>query len=176
MSKKTRLENSFDKLEKKKEKALNILKNMPEDQIKIRPAGDSWSAIQALRHIQLSEDASLRYMQKKILAGDDLPRVEGKARRNLFFLFVVFALNIKFKAPSVLADPEITSLASLEEDWNETRKKMKEYVDSFPEKWLSRGVNKHPRVGMLTLLDAIRFFNVHLNHHIRQVNRIRRQL
>lgn len=176
MSTKIRLQNSFEKLDKKKEKALNILKNMPEDQIKIRPTEGSWSAIQALRHIQLSEEASLRYMQKKVLAGDDLPQAEGKARRNLFFLFVVFALNIKFKAPSVLPDPEITSLESLEKDWNETRRNMKEYVDTFPEKWLSRAVYKHPRVGMLTLLDAIRFFNVHLNHHIQQVNRIRRRL
>lgn len=124
----------------------------------------------------MSEDLSLQYMLKKSKAGDDMLQRQLKPRLLLQVLYVVFALGMKFKMPKVLTGPEITSLEELENDWNQTREKLKNFIEKYPEKWNNKAVYKHPFVGMLNLKDSVSFFNSHLNHHIIQVKRIDKML
>jgi hypothetical protein len=136
----------------------------------------SWSAIQALRHVQIAEAMSLGYMQKKIQAGPDLPEAPVSSQMKIRMYNLIFGLGLRFKAPKVLADPENGPLEALEEEWAETRKSLKHFIDQYPEEWMSRGILKHPRAGMINLPDAIRFFNAHLQHHLQQVKRIQKEL
>ncbi len=169
------LRRDFEKLEKEKAQALNYLRSQPEDRLALQPPA-GWCMIQAFRHIQISEDLSLQYMQKKSKAGDEMLARQLKPRVWLQVLYVVFALGLKFKMPAMLAGPQITRLEDLERDWNETREKLKNFIEAYPEKWNKKAVYKHPFVGMLNLQDTVRFFSSHLRHHVIQVKRIDRAL
>ena len=112
----------------------------------------------------------------KIQAGEDLPTRGMVARFYLLLLLFVFRIGLKFKAPEMIANPKQTSLNELEDDWERSRKEMREFLDQFPEKWGNRAIYRHPFVGRLNLYDAMRFFNSHLSHHTRQVYRIKKEL
>ena len=124
----------------------------------------------------ISEKMSLAYLRKKSLAGDQLKERPLLPRLSLLLLFSVFLFRFKFKAPKILASPEVTSLDELRKDWDALRTEMEQFFTEFPDKWLTKAVYKHPFLGMLNAVDALRFFNAHLMHHIRQVHRIESKL
>ncbi len=169
------LRRDFEKLEKEKAQVLTYLRSQSRDRIVLQPPG-GWCMVQAMRHIQMSEDLSLQYMQKKSKADDEMLERQWKPRVWLQVLYLVFALGLKFKMPRMLTGPEITSLEDLESDWNETREKIKIFLEDYPERWNNKAVYKHPFVGMLNLQDTVRFFSSHLRHHIIQVKRIDKAL
>lgn len=163
------------KLENAKDEILNFLQCQGPTDLN-KSIGESWSMIQAVRHIQFVEESIIAYMKKKIQAGDNLPYRSLKGRLMLFVLFIVFFLRIKFKAPASVANPKISSLEELEVDWKNSRENMKEFLDDFPAKWETKAVYKHPAGMRINLSDTLRFLNVHLRHHIHQVHRIKKSL
>ena len=165
----------WDKLEDKKKNILSKLQTKSEDELKKSLPGE-WSMIQAMRHVYLSEFFTLQYMTKKSKAGDDMKKRPFMPRLSLRALYAVFYVRLKFKAPEVIANPPLTSLAELESDWKESRIRLKKFLDEYPEGWKDKAVYKHPFLGMLNIEDAVNFLNAHLQHHIRQVNRIERQI
>jgi hypothetical protein len=162
-------------LNKNQRVVIDYLRHLPiEKHSELPPKG--WAMIQALRHIQVSESTSVAYLNKKKLAGDALKESGLKSSIALSLINVAFKSGLKFKAPAVLKDPQITSLEELIEDWEQTREQIRLFLEEYPEKWESKAVYRHPFAGMLNVNDTIRFFNIHQNHHIRQVHRIAKHL
>lgn len=159
------------KLEEQKQEVLDFLREQSEEDLAKSEEG-KWSMIQAMRHIQMAEEGSMNYMMKKSLAGDDMKKRPLKARVFLRLLKTVYMLGVRFKAPKAIGSPPATSLQKLENDWTSSRGKMISFAESYPEKLLNKGVYRHPFVGLLSLEDGFRFFNIHLEHHRKQVTRI----
>ena len=165
----------FEKLEQSKQEILTFLRTQDSNDLK-RSAEGSWSMIQAMRHIQKTEESIMAYLTKKMQAGEGMRDRTIKGRIALRFMFFAFFLRLKFKAPKSLPDPEITPLEELETDWNLSREQMKNFIRDFPEKWKIKAIYKHPAGMRINLSDTIRFLNVHLRHHIHQVHRIKKSL
>lgn len=163
------------KLEEQKRSVLEFLKEQSEENLTKSEEG-KWSMIQAMRHIQMAEEGSLNYMMKKSLAGDDLKKRPLKARIFLRLLKTIYLMGVRFKAPKVIANPPVTSLQKLEDDWSASRRKMITFVEEYPSKWVNKGVYRHPFVGLLNLEDGLKFFNIHLAHHRKQLVRIHEQV
>ena len=166
---------SFQKLERSKEQILTFLNVQDVNDLERAKEGQ-WSMIQAIRHVQISEDSIVAYLQKKIQAGDKLPERNLKDQVRLRILFLAIFMRIKFKAPATLADPRISTLDELKKDWKVTRDKMKDFIDKYPDKLKKKAVFRHPAGMRLDILDTLHFLNVHLSHHIHQVGRIKRSL
>jgi hypothetical protein len=158
-----------------REIVIDYLKNVPEQKYQELPP-KGWCMIQVLRHLQVSESTSVAYLNKKKLGGDSLKESGIKSSISLSMINIAFKSGLKFKAPAVLKDPIITSLDELLPDWDATREEIRMFLEEYPEKWESKAVYRHPFAGMLNITDAIRFFNIHQNHHIRQVHRIAKHL
>jgi hypothetical protein len=137
---------------------------------------NSWSVIQALRHVQMAESASLAYITKKSLGGAQLANSTFYPRVLLVLTDLTFRSGVKIKAPKALENPPISTLEELASDWAQTRDAMRLFIEKFPDEWERKAVYKHPFIGMLSLAGAIQFFNVHQNQHIRQVYRIMRSI
>lgn len=165
----------YETLQKNRDVLQGFLQQIPEEKIRELPT-KGWSIIQALRHIQVSESSSIAYINKKKQAGEELRKRTLKPRIYLHLIDAAFRCGLKFKAPAILRDPEDSSLSELVDDWNESRKNLKELLESFPDEWELKAVYKHPFAGMLNITDAVRFFNIHQNQHIRQVRRIAKHL
>lgn len=88
--------------------------------------------MQAMRHIQVSESASVSYINKKKLAGGSLAESGLKAKIVLKLIDYAFRSGLKFKAPSVLQNPTDSTLADLINDWDSTRGEMKKLIEDYP--------------------------------------------
>lgn len=166
---------NFEKLEEQKVKILFFLASQDSARLEMIKAG-SWSMIQTVRHVQMSEESIISYMEKKINAGDDMIEESMKDRFLLSLLSLVFFLRIKFKAPDIIANPPITSLEKLESDWNVTRERMRAFITKYPIKWQKKAVYRHPIGFRASLKGALKFFNIHQKNHINQVYRINKSL
>ena len=85
---------------------------------------------------------------------------------------MTYRINLKFKAPKAVSNPPITSLEELETDWTESRKRLRAFLDQYPEKWRNKAVYKHAILGRINLEDGLEFYSEHLGHHMRQLKRI----
>lgn len=165
----------FQRLEEQKSQVLTLLKSKSETEL-TKSLPEKWSMIQAMRHVQMSEEGSLNYMLKKSQAGDKMKKRTYLVKFYLQILYLVFHLRLKFKAPKAISNPPITSLDQLENDWNATREKLQNFLNEYPEKWRLKAVYRHPFLGLLNVTDAVKFLNAHLTHHTRQLHRIERQI
>ena len=165
----------FQLLEKNRVEIVNHLSQLPDELIhQSRP--NEWSMMQAVKHVQLAEAGSISYMHKKILAGDEMKKATLMPSLLLTVMDGAFRSGLKFKAPAAIQNPPVTALSELKTDWQTTRESLKQFIESYPEKWAKKAVYKHPFVGMLNLQEALRFFYIHQSQHIRQVYRIERAL
>jgi len=165
----------FQLLEKNRAEIMNHLASLPEELIH-QSQQNKWSMMQAMKHVQLAEAGSISYMHKKILAGDAMKSAALMPRLLLTLVDGAFRSGLKFKAPTAIQNPTVTSLSDLKTDWDATRESLRQFVENYPEKWANKAVYKHPFVGMLSLREALRFFHIHQSQHIRQVYRIARSL
>jgi hypothetical protein len=139
-----------------------------------RPRADGgWSALQVLHHVILVESGTLRYISKKMQAGTSLPRAGLVSRLRRLTLQVALASPFRFRAPGVVAEvPAEIDPADLLARWDEARGGWRKLVEEFPEEILDRLVFRHGWVGLMGLRDTLDFLQGHLDHHVRQVERL----
>lgn len=143
---------------------------------KLNDSSYGWSLIQVLSHLNSAESASLKYMQKKVQAGDNM---ENSGPSNAFRMWLcngALKSSLKWKAPSYIANPPEYEYDEIKSKWAETREAIQQFVDEYPEHWLNKLVYKHPMGGRQNLERAVESFIYHQVHHMHQINRIRKQL
>jgi len=171
MSKKSRaqLVAKYRKLEKNKFEILAMLKNQTYEKLN-HSDGDNWSVNQILYHHYQAEKLSLEYIKKKIDENDTLEKagfVESIKSKLLNFLLW---LPVKYKSPKRIADvPETVELDELSTKWSDLRFEMKTLIDKIPEKTINSKIFNHPRIGMITIGQALEFIDWHLKHHLPQI-------
>jgi|GEM_PF-380966 len=138
-----------------------------------RPAADGgWSVAQVCIHLSVAEAQGLAYMRKKLSGG-----AVDKATFNTWYratlLRLALWLPIKYKAPSILKEPDVTiPFGDAEAKWTEGRAQLRQFLVDFPVEMLNAEVFKHPAAGKITIMQTLKFMHEHQNHHMRQVRRI----
>lgn len=135
-----------------------------------------WSIIQVFSHLNAAETASLKYMQKKIQAGDKMVDSGPSNALRMWLCNSALKSSLKWKAPSYIANPPSYELEEIRSKWTDTRSAIQEFVDEYPDQWLNKLVYKHPLGGRQNLDRAVDSFVYHQIHHIHQIKRIRKQL
>lgn len=80
----------------------------------------------------------------------------------------------KFKAPSVLPDPENTkSLEEVKTQFEELNENINQLVLANASKMKGKAFFKHPVAGRLRNVDALQFLSWHWQHHLKQLERLK---
>lgn len=165
----------IEKLNKETENIYSSLEGLNEEDLKNTSCG--WSIIQVFSHLNMAEWASVLYMKKKMNAGDKMPSFSTMSRVRYSFTRGLLQSSLKWKAPSVVSKPNGNyTLEQIKEEWANTRKMTKEYVEEYPEELINKAVYKHPFAGRLDLAGAIDSFIYHQRHHVHQIKRIRKKI
>lgn len=140
------------------------------------PPNEGWTLMQAAAHLCQAEMLALTYVKKKSQSEHLVQGVHQSSLR-LMALKLVLALPIKFKAPKVVSvPPHYETMELLIHDWKSTREELRHFIEHLEESKLNKSFFKHPAAGMLTPIDMARFFLYHLNHHLRQYQRLERKI
>ncbi len=164
----------FSKLEDSRHSLLESLKKIELVKLESSPFPGKWSVSQIFYHLNKAERFSTIYVSKKRLDINNLERTGFTEQLKLDFLRLMFVLPFALKAPvNVLGDvPEKVDYKDITTEWDETRDKLKDLLNSLPDEILHKNVFKQPAIGRINIFQMLDFMQSHFDRHQRQVERI----
>jgi len=168
------LSSQFRRMDARKDQLFQLLRSLPIEKYLQQPHPQSWSAGQAANHLYLSEKNSFAYIRKKLSYPDDVPKYHIKSRWSAILYRLIFIFS-KAKAPQQInmwEGQEVFLPDDLEQKWNKLRSEMKSFIQEKYQHFPHHLVYKHPFAGRLTFKQMLAFFSDHMDHHIRQIKRI----
>jgi hypothetical protein len=163
----------FSKLEDSRLALIEKLKTIPSSKLEALPAPGKWAVSQIFYHLNRAESFSVIYVSKKRLDINNLKRTGIKEQLKLDALKLLFVSPLTFKAPVVLGDvPEKVGYNTIVSEWNETRNKLRELLESLPDDLLYKNVFKQPAIGRINIFQMLDFMQSHFDRHKRQVEGI----
>ena len=162
----------FARIESRRREIVAEADRLTADQLTFRPAPNAWSALDVLEHLVKIEEAIAARVRPRE------PRRLGEAVRAktaLVIMRVLFLARGRIKVPvqGVLPLGGVT-LSDLVSRWEAAQAALRERLEGFgPEDW-SRPMMRHPLIGLLTPSEGLTFIRRHMDHHRRQIARIRR--
>jgi hypothetical protein len=168
----TEIKKRFLALEQSKTDFIAILEqHTPEQQIfKLTP--ETWCMTEVGQHLLQVEHNILEAAKR------NPPSSITPIHRILFwFLSIGLGSGGRIKTPSKAAIPQsIPNLEELKKNWAESRDNLKTYLEPLPDTALQNPAMRHPVSGTLTLEMSFVFFERHILHHTKQLERIERSL
>ena len=165
----------FEKLERKKQKLMQSIVSLTEDRYHTHPSPESWSVAQAANHIFLSEQLSLAYLKKKLSYPDTVPPFHIKSWGAVLLIKLVLWTRYKRKAPKAInmwEQQTILSMAELDQQWRILRIELYAFIEKHQLSFGTHLAYNHPFAGRMTMHQMLIFLNDHLEHHLKQVDRI----
>jgi hypothetical protein len=148
---------------------LDRLEGMTPAQLSASPRPGKWSILEIVEHLALAERAVLQGLPDPSRLSE---RQRSMKHRILYFL-VVFVLKarIPVRVPSREMVPRgDRSLSQLRPLWDESQAWLQAYIDQLDSGGFRRAVFEHPVAGPLTVAQAVRLGQIHLDVHTRQIN------
>ncbi len=171
---KEKISSTFKILETQRKELISLYDSLSAEQRAFNPESGAWNLLQVMRHIVTSERLSLAYIQRKISSGANVPKAGIDSWFRYLILNIAFYLPLKFKAPKIAqVDEDYPDYESMKKEWNEVRNGFQELIDKNDAETLAKAIYRHPRAGMLNMLQAVEFLDTHISHHIKQMERIR---
>ena len=169
----TDLQKLLGKIEKQREQLLYSLTPLSNERRNANRPGQ-WSIHQIIAHLITAERLSVQYLNKKILGVKEAGDTGLLEEMKMALLIISQRMPLKFKAPQVVISqtPHETDFDKLAEQWDQTRRELKEVLDRIEDHHVNRKIYKHVRVGMMNIKHALRFFREHVSHHTPQIKRL----
>jgi hypothetical protein len=144
----------------------------PEPARQLRPRPDGWHAVEIVEHLVLVHEGTAA-----VLAAQ--PRTVPPGRAGNWWkraaLDLVLSSDLRVRAPTRRVLPTAAvPLADLAGRWHAAHQAIQAIAEAHGRDWGARLVFRHPLAGWLDLQDTIRFLQVHLEHHSRQLDRLGR--
>ncbi len=171
------LRQQFERLESQRAALFSRVDGLDDGALNRPPAEGKWSIIQVMSHLTVAEKLSLALIRKKMADRAGLKKAGLGGRVRSALLGLVLRLPVRIKAPArVLSTvPEHQDLDTTRREWDEVRAAWREMLGSFPPELTDQGIFRHPVVGALSFAQALRFIEDHVDHHMKQIDRIVRQ-
>jgi hypothetical protein len=152
------------------------LDTIPDEQFTETPRGGGWSYAEVYSHIlQATMAASIGLERCTQRVGD--PKAKGlNMLGHLVFSFGRFP-PVKIKEPEVVAAKMPATKISKEDAKNliiKCRKRVDEMIPLIKSSSPTSKV-KHPRLGVLNASQWFKFIRIHLQHHLKQLDRIKKK-
>lgn len=174
-----KIDHQFQKLEKKKQELVDLIRHLPEEMYHKQPSTYQWSIGQAANHLFLSETNSLAYLKKKLSYPDAVPPFHVKSWGAVLFTKFTLWSPYKVKAPRAInmwEQQAVLSPAELERKWNELRTDLISFIRIQQPAMGTHLAFKHPFSGRMTMHQMLIFLNDHMAHHLRQIHRIMKKI
>lgn len=172
----TQLQQKFDELEARKAAFLQLISTATQEQRLYKPTEQAWCMLQVGHHALLAEAGATKFMlTRQAMNVSRWQKIKSKI--NSLMLAVFLKSPLKFKAPKIVAtsvEEQLLPLEQLQAQWAEARQQLLQYLADFDEAKLSYSVFRHPFVGPLTITQTLDFMTEHINHHIPQLERLKR--
>jgi hypothetical protein len=169
----------FRKMERRKREIYIMLETLTPERQQQNPDPHSWSVMQIVHHLYLSERNSLAYLRKKLSYPDLVPHYNPKSWGGILLIKLVFFLHIRVKAPVSIDSwkvMEVLPTHELKDKWDDLRHELISFVEVNQPAFGKHLAFRHPYAGRLTMYQMFIFMNDHLRHHQQQIWRTLQRL
>ena len=163
----------FNQIDAQKSDILLLYDSLSPGKLQFKPGPDQWNLLQVLQHLITAEQQSLAYIQRKLKAHENIPKAGlGSSARHMLLKIALY-LPIKFKAPKIAdVHEENPDFEQMKSEWAGIRSELQTLLENSDSKMLAKALYRHPRAGMLNLKQALEFFESHIAHHQKQIDRL----
>lgn len=166
-----RLAELYDRLEEQRAQFLGTLEDLSAEQLSFRAKPDDWNVMQVGHHVVLAEQGTAVSIKKHRGMRSGKRRLHHRVGYILLWMVLKTGLRVKNPVPETAPDSDI-DLANLKELWEKARVDLAEVLSEVKERGLEYAAYKHPVAGPFTVEDSVEFLVAHLDHHLRQLERI----
>ena len=159
-------------LEERRERLLDDYSRLTEEQLRHCPGEGTWNLLQVAEHLLMAEQGSLTAIERR---SGQRPVRNLKQRVMGVLVAVVLKLGMKVKVPSRRLEPGgRISLDELRREWDRVGRGLRGLLAGLTEEEIGTTAIRHPLAGPMDFRDGLDFLCGHFDHHLRQVDRIRR--
>ena len=158
-------------LDSKTSSLFKKLENLPYNVLSF--SDDKWSILQVLYHVWLAEISSEKYIRTKIKYPETIIKTPVSSYIKAFLTKYFLLLGLTINAPKVTAEfPDKISLKELQNNWKNSRSSFSKLIEELNQKNLSeKAIFRHALMGRINLSLTLFFFELHFNHHLKQINK-----
>jgi hypothetical protein len=169
------IQRRWQAMENMNSQILQEIKNWGTQELQHQNSSNDWNALQVIQHIIISEKGTLGYLMKKTSSGvEGLDKVTAMGKAAGTELQKALKSSEKWKAPNVMPDPEPIDLEKSIAYWLSLRVKYEEFLGNLDPAFIPLEIFKHPLAGRIDLMDTLDFLSNHIQHHMYQLERIKR--
>ena len=166
------LAEKYTALEERRGRLLDNVRSLSEEQRSFQRGPGSWSALQVAQHVFIAEQVGVDTMVR--LRERTSRRKNPTQRLGYAAVWLILKLGLRVRNPARRTNPDgEISFQELEGEWDDVRQRLREYLDDLDESGPTKAGFMHPVAGPLNLKEALLFMQRHLDHHLRQLDRIR---
>ncbi|HRR07650.1 MAG TPA: DinB family protein [Rhodothermales bacterium] len=144
----------------------------PEAARTAKPALDTWSPIEVVYHLYLSERMSQLLVQRFISSGKKAPQESLKSSIGMWKLRFGNLLPVRIKAPGPVAKiPSNLEWDRVREEWLAQRRDLQSWLVGLSDEVVTSTCFRHPIAGDISLVQMLDFFLIHLNRHEQQIRK-----
>lgn len=170
-----KIEDKIKAIEALKNEVITNFNRLTPNQLNFKPSAKKWSLVQVVEHLMLAETSSLNYVNKKILDPAALLDSTFTSKFSAWLLKMFFSLPIKIRRRPVMVSPtEKPDFENVLLRWDIARTALRQLVDEQSDSILGKLIYKHPFAGRLNAYQMLCFFEDHIKHHQKQMNRIKK--
>jgi uncharacterized damage-inducible protein DinB len=165
------LANKYSEIETIKNRFLNKIERLSEEQFNKIPENNGWSAGQTLYHCAFAESGSILVINKNLKENKvTLDSNIGSVLRNIL-LVITLKLPLKFKAPKQVSKvPDSISKDEIKKYFDKNTKDFIKILEELPVDLEDKLIFKHPISGLFSITQTLNFVREHYLHHERQLN------
>lgn len=158
-------------LETRKDRFVTILAGLSAEQLEFRAEPQAWSAVQVGHHVVLAEQRTADAIKKHRGMRSGKRNLRYRVGSALLWLVLKTGLRVKNPVPEAAPDSDIDRERLLEL-WDKARQDLEAVLSETKERGLEYAAYKHPIAGPWNVEEALVFLVAHLDHHLRQLDRI----
>lgn len=161
----------LESLESRKQRFVGTLNGFSPEQLEFRTEAQAWTPVQVGHHVVLAEQRAADSIKKH--RGMRSGKRSLRYRLGNFGVWLVLKTGLRVKNPVPEAAPaEDIDLPGLLEAWDKARADLEAVLAETKERGLEYAAFNHPIAGPWNVEEALVFLVSHLDHHLRQLDRI----
>ncbi len=161
----------LQQLDERKQRFVSTLNSLTPEQLAFRAEPEAWNPVQVGHHLVIAEQRTADAIKKH--RGMRTGRRSLRYKLGSLGLWFVLKTGVRVKNPVPEAAPdEDIDLDGLLELWSQARVDLEAVLSETKERGLEYAAFRHPVAGPWNVEQALVFLVAHLDHHLRQLDRI----
>jgi hypothetical protein len=131
--------------------------------------------VEVIEHLVMAEENMIEQLTGASSATTLDP--QDRSAKNYHIVIKVMTKDITVDVPDESMEPHGKfSLEDLLDRWEDTRKKIRAYIEGINSEKAGDLVYRHPFAGPLDMAETLRFIDVHFDNHMRHIDKIKAQV